>query len=950
MFTSGLDMRHHLETNNSCMLYYEKILKCSDIHAIVFSSFGCLNCDLKKGKHLRVHLEEVVICQNYFKEVLVKDSLEEIMKLIYNIKRKLFKSRSKRQRTTESEKLGLKRFGLKQFVKETQLGPSRLKCEICQTVGSRRQICVKFVAGKQSSLCAQCSNVQPHQNLPVDPFLPDIGFSAVNGFGVITPEPGNPDDLEQFVGVLLPCCIISDYSQFRRSPESQKHLVKDMYKGVMNFKDHYSNIYENECKKIKSASEFNYVQPGLITNLTRKEVILHNSLSNTSRIPGTDDYHDRARSNLLQVVNQAGPVFFVTELHMKNFSLQIFATQLKIRNMFKLDIVDEEDETTTYLVHNHRPNVECPEDCEVRDLVDFLNGNENPEETVSLGTIANYIHNFLRQFVSKIMTDPDSVLCSEFYDSTFQFSLENQLNSKALIATWPKFLRRFNMKIAAKENISKADIEALLDFVDNTVTTATDPEILQSWFDLDSTTADKVSSYATLHQLKIEVDKCDHLPAQVSLMKCESKLPKLKQQVLTKQYRAFLGSMEATLVCTENLSIEVNTWLYQIESDEGFQLVQDGENIILTLPDQLPMSFIYEQDIIVQLMVSHGCTQFSALYHRALTFTTISSLGVVLRSGSLLDAHVKPYHPAYLLASGSTVTSYFIGDGQLAAINKLKKSGDELVVDEDHPLKPYEGTHKIVHLMEACFRFDRTKKFTFSNVLPVFVHIQKKGSLKFVKAVGNDHSSHFKERNKNNWLQIFKSNLDRFYEIPEDISVMCPFDFIRWYVQKKSNGEDLVDDDGYGDADDGEIDGEGEVDDENNNINQPRMALCNDDWTGVPVFLPEVIMTTGQEVFRRRSNPTFISYPITSETEQDIQYREVVLFKTHQKKEELENMSEEEIEAAWKEQDVFPDIDGQGHPMTKIQTVKRKILNSMCDANLGSVVENSEFVKIYFET
>ena len=122
------------------------------------------------------------------------------------------------------------------------------------------------------------------------------------------------------------------------------------------------------------------------------------------------------------------------------------------------------------------------------------------------------------------------------------------------------------------------------------MTTATDPEILSNWFGMDDILAEKVSNYAKLHQLCVEIDKCDHLPAQVSLMKCQSKLPKLDQLVLAQQYRAFLGTMEAYLVCAEDLSMEVNTWLYSLESEEGFQIVKNYKNIPLTFLDQEPMT------------------------------------------------------------------------------------------------------------------------------------------------------------------------------------------------------------------------------------------------------------------------------------------------------------------------------------------------------------------------
>ena len=103
-------------------------------------------------------------------------------------------------------------------------------------------------------------------------------------------------------------------------------------------------------------------------------------------------------------------------------------------------------------------------------------------------------------------------------------------------------------------------------------------------------------------------------------------------------------------------------------------------------------------------------------------------------------------------------------------------------------------------------------------------------------------------------------------------------------------------------------------------------------------------------MFLRRKVPKFVSYPISGKTDHDVMHIEVLLFKHHNKY-EMENMTEEDLEAAWRECDVFPDLDGQGHYLTKIETVKRNLKHPMCDANLvQSDLKNSEFVKIYFES
>ena len=206
--------------------------------------------------------------------------------------------------------------------------------------------------------------------------------------------------------------------------------------------------------------------------------------------------------------------------------------------------------------------------------------------------------------------------------------------------------------------------------------------------------------------------------------------------------------------------------------------------------------------------------------------------------------------------------------------------------------------------------------------------------MKFLKAKGEDHSSHFKETDDQTWFEIYKSNLDHYYDI-NGVGPICSFDFLFWYKKCAETEEDEHEDE---DCD---------IESDDDKICKPFMALCNDDWEGKEILLPETIKLTSGDIFVRRKSPKFITFP-TAKSEEDLKFSELILFRPHRNREEIENLSSDEIQALWMEKDCFPDYDGLGQAKTKIQTVKNNILKTMSIVNLNPD-SDAEFVKIYFD-
>ena len=393
-------------------------------------------------------------------------------------------------------------------------------------------------------------------------------------------------------------------------------------------------------------------------------------------MPGTDDYFDRSRVNLLHAITQTGAIFLMTDLQIPNMPLAVFATEflLDAQGNHHIEVIFLDEDGTRllephYKLHYHQPKEDCFEGCQI-DFREYIDKIKNADEKVSLGTSANYISQYFAQFCRNIICDPASLLGSLHFDGNLQFPMGAPY-TKATIASWPASLNDLNEKIAQNVLLTKEDVRSYSKYLNSVITTSTRVEDLMEHFHLNFLEAEEVSRLANTYQVKKEIDKCNQMPSMVTLVKTESRLEN-KADTL-KVYNSLMGFLQIKLLCLkgEELDQDPETWLISIEDEEGFDVHIDENQIFLTLPPQatyLDEDILFinppEQTIVIpheseinQLIDYYGMTLFQSVYHRALTFSVISTLEVKHRSCQVLDAFVLPYNPFYLLAAKSTVTS-----------------------------------------------------------------------------------------------------------------------------------------------------------------------------------------------------------------------------------------------------------------------------------------------------
>ena len=628
-------------------------------------------------------------------------------------------------------------------------------------------------------------------------------------------------------------------------------------------------------------------------------------------------------------MHQAGPLFLVTELSIPYYSDAAYCTQLLLDNKFKVDIVNTDGVgETIYKVHlEHTNNEVCSDDCEPVDLKDFVKDHYNLEE----GTIANYTNHVYMNFVKLIICDTNSEVYPKYFDSNIQFKV-NENESKCIVATWPVCMDKFNMKMANDEDIS---VDEYTKFIDSILTTSMNSDEIMHVFDLTQEEAEDVADLAEKHQFVKEDDNCMQLPSMITMVLVAPRKRNFPTGECGVEYRNLRNHMEARILCLseEELNEDVETWLYRIEEEETFRIERNGQTISVVSED-LDIN-IPEDDEIEVMMEEHGFNLLQAVYHRSLNFSKFSSLDIVLKSSCVGSAFVRPYWPRYLQATRSKVVTTVIGSNYSDVACRLKCGHPSLMTVPGDLLDSFSDSHKQVPNIEAIFRFDKNKGLTYSNMKPVFVNMRRNKKMKFIIAKTTDVSKHYREPNRSTMYELFEDLYDLYFKIPAGYKKASFFQLVAEF--KKHGREDEAEEGGDDDDDDeegedheaeDEDDEPEQDDDERDEVGGTDVAMCNDDRDNGVLKLPERMKLENGVILKRRKKPKIVSYPEFDLESDDKMLQDLMLFRPH-KKGEYENLTSAELRQLYYETDRVPSVSGLGRSLTKIETVRKRTVNTM---------------------
>ena len=245
----------------------------------------------------------------------------------------------------------------------------------------------------------------------------------------------------------------------------------------------------------------------------------------------------------------------------------------------------------------------CPHNCQPTDLSQFLSMNQNNPE-IYIGTTANYISNFFSSFINLMILDPSSDLYPYLHDANLKLPIGNF--SKIILASWPNSLKNLNSKIAGGETLSEEEIRSYILFIESQLTTTIKVAELRFVFNLSENAAQLVSDLALKYQRIQDVDRCVHLPSEITMIKKQPVENGFQTVETERAYNNFRFEMEMRLlsVCEGDLSEDLESWLYRMEDDGEVNVVDLDEKFLVIfsngnsveIPHELELSKLIDEN------------------------------------------------------------------------------------------------------------------------------------------------------------------------------------------------------------------------------------------------------------------------------------------------------------------------------------------------------------------
>ena len=805
--------------------------------------------------------------------------MEALSKAIVKAKRRIHPSRLPNARKIENRRAAKARKGPVYFIKAIALGPFR-KCVSCGKVQS-------------SVTCYGCKLTSREATTSA---LFDPVISVVEDLGMIAPFKNNSmANSSTFTMSLLPSSYFPpDFVTYKRAPSKKTPVNLD---GSLDFKAIYPAVYEREVVKLQQCT-FNAVRTGRITNFQQRKIILNAPRVDSSSVMGTNDYYEREQKNLIHAFQQLGPILFKTELFIPPDCPSSVASQLHINGLDVKASIDDDKLNVDYVISSDGVDGNCS-------LGDFIDVDQN----LMITTVHHQTHHMVRQFVRLIVQDPSSILGAEHYDATLQFPLDGS-SSKAVIFSWPLKLFKLNQKITLQLPIVDRDRQELEDLIDASLTVATSVNDLKDQFSMKDDLAIEASNLCEkLQRQQFDGNqKIQQLPSMVTMVKSCTTISNANLDVVYNRIRLFV-QLKLEAMHWSDLLVDTAEWLNSLQDE--IQVYRDSNSLFIFISDWTDMSIPLEPEI-TSSMKRYSFTLFQAVYHRSLTYSTVSSLQPILRCPTLESCYVMPYHPWYLLATRLQCVTTLIGEKQKEAILDAKcKGSPEVSFLEDSPLKPLESTHTSVSILDALTRHDPTKSFILTSVRPIYVNLRRE-TLKFIKARSINHADHYYNNESNLWYEVYMDMYENYLDRPETVEALCLYQFSTMYKKQTLS-----------------IEGDDEDDDDEEEAEGLKMAIDTDSWCGDDSILPHGLKIKTGELYQLKGKASVMSYNVDSSNFKRVS---VILFRHHRRENELLRVDNEAVDRLYYEKDAIPEaLDGK--ELTKVETVQKALHRLFIDVS-----------------
>lgn len=657
-----------------------------------------------------------------------------------------------------------------------------------------------------------------------------------------------------------------------------KTLFPKNYKGRSKVKvdtilHQASNFSEETIRKVYSVHLNKYISAQGV--LKGKVLDPINRKIRTSVIPmdktisGSDDFYDNCIVKMKDRIAQNGQLFLsVTTTFPKNNYETIASYLVQMDYVVTQDMKSNENShfNKMFLVHNHKADTDCNENCASISLENFLETRFDIN-AASVDIVPTYVANCfnkMKEFIQNIVKCPNFLLEAEEFSFIPTYRKNGEVRLKGIV--WPKLFSKFNKMIADtsygypwKEEVEQEILEKL----ETIILTRTDTQSYEEDLCVPHLIADSNSTLSESFQLHYEscsICSFPELPSMESLITkpfitSANIFPSAR---LSKIMLDFLTSLSK--VDKERLSIlEFLDRIYQSVVED---VTVNEEEIKFKISNE--ELYYVRDETLSMLIVKYGDQVLMALYQYSIMFS--DSYKVVLKKKMIKEVFTHPYSMFYLKAAKATIeVEPTIGSNHWLS-NYYKGSEFE------------EGSysyHRAMSLSEAIATLDGRKFNVPNSQTTVFVNLLQSDYIN-IKKVEKESDISFEE-NQNNFEELASLKKSFFLRINAFFLTLC--EFVIWYENEK-NATDIFS--GYKDRVESITESE----------------ILNFDGTEK---LPLYILLANGAVLKMRSSPKVLCLPSTCEmSRKEKWYCQVLLYSKYLRSDVI---SENEVENLYFQED-----------------------------------------------
>ena len=928
------DLETHLNNSDLCLQSYYRNFKVKCLQTIILSQFDCLFCDVKKTK-FSVHLKKSPRCQSKYFIRFKVNCIKDLMQILENFRRKLRNSRTKASRRLETERrkskaesasVKTKAAILNDFLRETTFFNVKT-CFMCKSnVVNAEEVSTEDLGDAREEeevhlsrrfqtywRCGNCKNgIKPdsttkfqmrklHEDdktilAPVQLFMDQDQSSSA-------PLSTGGTAITCMYPTVLDALNVIDTAGVK--PRSNDTAV--MYRLNPDILKVVSLGYENEIFKYKRAKYFSDRYHGVLKDDgTSKCLASADKVANDHVIVGSNSYHKIEDNLIKHRFEQFGPVCYSFEVLLE-YGDDVKANCLLLNGLVVTATYigsPSSELVLVYYIHNHYSDKDCSDDCRKETLQSYLDKSDLTEENMKSKYIATYLTSVqtkMQSFVKNFLKESDCELYSEEFSLKLVFEKTGSVKIQGYC--WPKQLQDLNVEIAKYPECEvDAEIKAKsIKFIDSTVSNSSNAQCLQSRFGfstLESTSlVNLVKKYQYHHCEDSECDKCNNprLPAlETDFAVCPE--PRFFSNIEpSRKFRKFVKIRLKSLTETELHTISTEEWLQYLF--ESVQILDDSASqLTLKFNDE---EFSLKKDVRLAGLLSKYQTSF-AFYHYCLTCVNVNlSFGVVLVTKCLADCYNEAFNVSVLKAFKAPMELTPV-NGYVRSTQISTKQGQIFDHDSESFSEGLKMTHKEISLAEAFSLLDknllRTSNSTSSEYINAFVERKM-----FFKKVPSENERTFTVEGLKGFYERQSSNIDKFLDRVNGLKITL-FEFVSNYdfVGNEESRQILK------------------------LLNKTNAEIKDSDLVSAfncKTFLPEMILTNKEGVFKLRKIKKVLAYPKFEPEDftRNAAYAKVIMFYPVTK----DPTSDGEIQSLFSLYDDPPVLDSNSCKLTVVQRVER---------------------------